>query len=97
MAITYSVTEAQAGLPSILRQAEDQPVIITRRDKTVGYILSPERFEAMLETMEIMANPEAMDAMTKLHEGQHLGASQGFRPVSRSRTKKASPPSAAPT
>lgn len=70
MAITYSVTEAQAGLPSILRQAEDQPVIITRRDKTVGYILSPERFEAMLETMEIMANPEAMDAIRDYKAGK---------------------------
>jgi PHD/YefM family antitoxin component YafN of YafNO toxin-antitoxin module len=70
MAITYSVTEAQAGLPSILRQAEDQPVIITRRDKTVGYILSPERFETMLETMEIMANPEAMDAIRNYKAGK---------------------------
>jgi len=63
MAITYSVTEAQAGLPSILREAEEQPVIITRRDKAVGYLLSPERFEAMLETMEIMSNPLAMQAI----------------------------------
>ena len=70
MAITYSVTEAQAGLPSILRQAEEQPVVITRRDKTVGYILSPERFEAMLETMEIMANPEAMDAIRDYKAGK---------------------------
>jgi antitoxin YefM len=70
MAITYSVTEAQAGLPSILRQAEEQPVIITRRDKAVGYLLSPERFEAMLETMEIMANPEAMDAIRNYKAGK---------------------------
>lgn len=70
MAITYSVTEAQAGLPSILRQAEEQPVVITRRDKTVGYILSPERFEAMLETMEIMANPKAMDAIRDYKAGK---------------------------
>jgi len=70
MAITYSVTEAQAGLPSILREAEEQTVIITRRDKTVGYILSPERFEALLETMEIMANPEAMDAIRDYKAGK---------------------------
>ena len=70
MVITYSVTEAQAGLPSILRQAEEQPVIITRRDKAVGYLLSPERFEAMLETMEIMANPEAMDAIRNYKAGK---------------------------
>ena len=70
MAITYSVTEAQAGLPSILREAEEQPVIITRRDKAVGYLLSPERFEAMLETMEIMSNPLAMDAIRDHKSGK---------------------------
>ena len=70
MAITYSVTEAQAGLPSILRQAEEQPVIITRRDKAVGYLLSPERFEAMMETMEIMSNPLAMEAIRDHKSGK---------------------------
>ena len=70
MAITYSVTEAQAGLPSILREAEEQPVIITRRDKAVGYLLSPERFEAMLETMEIMSNSLAMQAIRDHKSGK---------------------------
>jgi antitoxin YefM len=70
MAITYSVTEAQAGLPSILREAEEQPVIITRRDKAVGYLLSPERFEAMMETMEIMSNPLAMEAIRDHKSGK---------------------------
>ena len=70
MAITYSVTEAQAGLPSILREAEEQPVIITRRDKAVGYLLSPERFEAMLETMEIMSNPLALQAIRDHKSGK---------------------------
>ena len=70
MAITYSVTEAQAGLPSILREADEQPVIITRRDKAVGYLLSPERFEAMLETMEIMSNPLAMEAIRDHKSGK---------------------------
>jgi len=70
MAITYSVTEAQAGLPSILREAEEQPVIITRRDKAVGYLLSPERFEAMLETIEIMSNPLAMEAIRDHKSGK---------------------------
>ena len=59
----YSVEEAQVSLARILREAEEQTVIITRRNKTVGYLLSPERFEAMLETMEIMSNPLAMEAI----------------------------------
>ena len=65
-----SVEEAQVGLPRILREAEEQTVIITRRDKAVGYLLSPERFEAMLETMEIMSNPLAMQAIRDHKSGK---------------------------
>jgi PHD/YefM family antitoxin component YafN of YafNO toxin-antitoxin module len=70
MANQYSVEEAQMGLPRILREAKEQTVIITRRDKTVGYLLSPERFEAMLETMEIMSNPLAMEAIRDHKSGK---------------------------
>jgi antitoxin YefM len=58
------------GLPRILHEAKEQTVIITRRDKTVGYLLSPERFEAMLETMEIMSNPLAMEAIRDHKSGK---------------------------
>ncbi len=70
MATTYSITEAQAKFPAIVREAAEQPVIITRRDKVVGYLLSPERFEALLETMEILANPEAMKAIRDYETGK---------------------------
>jgi prevent-host-death family protein len=70
MATTYSVTEAQAKFPAVVREAAEQPVIITRRDKVVGYLLSPERFETLMETMEILANPEAMKAIRDAEEGK---------------------------
>ena len=70
MATTYSITEAQAKFPALVREAAEHPVVITRRDKVVGYLLSPERFEAILETMEILANPEAMKAIRDAEEGK---------------------------
>ena len=70
MANTYSITEAQAKFPSVVREAAEHPVVITRRDKVVGYLLSPERFEAILETMEILANPESMKAIRDAEEGK---------------------------
>lgn len=70
MATTYSVTEAQAKFPAVVREAAEQPVVITRHDKVVGYLLSPERFEAILETMEILANPDAMKAIRDAEEGR---------------------------
>ena len=51
MSVTYSITEAQARLPSSVKKAVDSPVIITRRDKGVGYLLFPERMEGIFETM----------------------------------------------
>ena len=70
MAIQYSVEEAQVKLSRILREAEEHIVVITRREKAVGYLLSPERFEAMLETMEIMSNPSAMEAIRNYKSGK---------------------------
>jgi prevent-host-death family protein len=70
MATTYSITEAQANFPAVVREAAEQPIVITRRDKVVGYLLSPERFEAILETMEVLANSEAMQAIRDAEAGK---------------------------
>ena len=70
MRTQYSVKETQVSLPRILREAEEQTVVITRRGKTVGYLLSAERFEAMLETMDIMSNPAAMEAIRDYKSGK---------------------------
>ncbi len=70
MTTQYSVQEAQVELPRILREAEEQTVVITQRGKAVAYLLSPERFEAMLETMDIMSNPAAMEAIRDYKSGK---------------------------
>jgi len=70
VADTYSISEAQAKFPALVKQAEDRPVVITRRDKVVGYLLSPERMDAILETMEILANPKAMKAIRDAEAGK---------------------------
>jgi len=64
MKSTYTVSEAQAGLPRLLKQAEKgQAVCIRRYNEPVAYVLSQERMEAIAETMEILANPSAMKAI----------------------------------
>jgi antitoxin YefM len=72
MKSTYSVTEAQAALPRLLREATatERPVAITRRDETVAFIVPRERMEAILETMELLANPDAMAAIRADREGK---------------------------
>jgi len=70
MGSTYSITDAQARFPALVREAAGRTVTITRRDRVVGYLVSPERFEAMIETLEILANPQAMAAVRNAETGK---------------------------
>jgi len=61
MSSTYSVAQAQSQLPSLIKKAErGQPIGIRRRNETVAFLLSRERMEAIVETLEVLANPEAV-------------------------------------
>jgi len=68
MKTTLSVTEAQTKL---LRLVESKETITLRqREETVAFIVPRERMEALLETMEIMANPAAMRAIRRDQSGK---------------------------
>jgi len=68
---TYTVTAAQSQLPSLIREAEKgRPIAIRRHDQTVAYIVSQERLEAIVETMEILANPAARRAIDRHRTGK---------------------------
>ena len=61
---TYSVTQAQSQLPQLLRQAESGMLVgIARRDETVAYLVSRDYLEAIVETLEVLANPDAQKAI----------------------------------
>jgi PHD/YefM family antitoxin component YafN of YafNO toxin-antitoxin module len=65
------VTAAQSQLPRLIRRAESgRSIAIRRRDQTVAYILSQERLEAMVETMELLANPAARKAIEDHRRGR---------------------------
>lgn len=75
---TYTITSAQTQLPRLVREAEQgRPIAIRRRDNTVAYIVSKERLEAIVETMEILANPEARKAID-----EHRASKTRFAPLS---------------
>jgi prevent-host-death family protein len=68
---TYSVTQAQAALPRLLREAGEGDLVgITRRDETVAYLVSRDHFEAIVETMELLANPRARKAIAEHRRGK---------------------------
>ena len=67
---TYNVARAQANFTRLLKEAEEKPIAITRHDETVAYILSAERMEAIIETLEIMGNAEAVKAIREHQAGK---------------------------
>jgi prevent-host-death family protein len=64
---TYTISRAQNQFPRVVREAADGAIAITRHDETVAYVVSRDRMEAILETMEILAHPDAMRAL-RAHE-----------------------------
>jgi antitoxin YefM len=70
MKTTYSVTQAQAKLPTVLRECVHGTITITKRDEAVAYVVSRERMETLIETMEILANPKAMEVLRKDRAGK---------------------------
>ena len=70
MKTTYTVTQAQAKLPTVLRECSKHTITITRRDEPVAYVISRDKLEALFETMELLANPRAMKALRDAREGR---------------------------
>lgn len=66
----YSITQAQHQFPGVVREsAEGGAIAITRHDEIVAYVVSRERMDAIVETMEILANPKAMKALREFETG----------------------------
>jgi antitoxin YefM len=64
MASTYSITKGQAEFPQVVKKARAGEVCtITHRDEPVAFVIGKERMTALVETMEILANPAAMQAI----------------------------------
>ena len=65
-----TVTQTQAQLPKLLRElAETGAYTVERRGKIAAFILSPDRMEAIIETIEILGNRSAMEAIRAYEQG----------------------------
>ncbi len=68
MKATLDVTQAQAQLSKLLRSK--QTFALSQHGRTVAFVVPRGRMEAILETMEILANPKAMAAIRRDHSGK---------------------------
>ena len=71
MSSTVTVAELQAQASRCIREAEKQgAVTIARQGRTVAILISRERMEAIIETLEIMGQPQAMKAIRRYQAGK---------------------------
>lgn len=68
---TYSISKGQSQFPELVRTAQAVGVAaITRHDQPVAYLVSRERWESMLETMELLADPGFQKQRARLAAGK---------------------------
>ena len=71
MKSTVSISEGQDTFPSMVKAAERGRVFtVTRHDEPVACVFSHERMSAIVETLEIMGNPAAMQAIADYEAGK---------------------------
>ena len=63
-----TVTEAQSNFPKLCR--EGRRVLVTKRDRPVSVLLPIEDYEAMMETMDLLSNPQAMKVLRAAKAGK---------------------------
>jgi PHD/YefM family antitoxin component YafN of YafNO toxin-antitoxin module len=64
---TYNMKEAQAGLTQLCRSGKR--FVIANRNRPVVVAMPVEDFEALLETLDVLADPAAMKAVHSARKG----------------------------
>jgi antitoxin YefM len=69
------VTEAKNRLLHLIREIDekDEVLIITRGGVPVAVMLSPERYEGLLETIEVLVDRQAMQSLRRSIEDSQEG------------------------
>ena len=65
---TYNIKEAQAGLPMLCRSGKR--FVIANRNHPVMVAMPVEDFEALMETLDVLADPAAMTAIESARKGK---------------------------
>ena len=65
---TYNIKEAQASLPKLCRSGKR--FVIANRNQPVVVAMPIEDFEALIETLDVLGDPKAMEAIHAAREGK---------------------------
>lgn len=69
---TYTVTQAQSKLPGLVREVNEGATAygISVHDTVKAYLVSRDRMEAIMETLEVLSNPDALQAVREYKDGK---------------------------
>lgn len=68
---TVSITELQDQAPQVIKRAEKNgSVAVCRHGRTVAFVVSRERMEAILETLEVVADKKMMKSIRDYESGK---------------------------
>ena len=71
MKSSYSIAAGQKNFPEVVAASEKgEPIPIERHGETVAYVISKDRFDAVLETMELLSNQEFVDTLRTYEAGK---------------------------
>ena len=68
---TVTISELQDQAPQVVKRAErNGSVAVSRHGRTVAFVVSRERMEAILETLEIVADKKVMKSIRDYELGK---------------------------
>ncbi|MDQ3720228.1 MAG: type II toxin-antitoxin system Phd/YefM family antitoxin [Actinomycetota bacterium] len=75
MAKTVPFTEARARLTELLDEVNErhEHVVITRNGRPAGVVLSSDEYEALAETLDVLEDDEALEALRASEEDVRAG------------------------
>ena len=69
------VTSARRNLMKLLKEIEGNgdPLVITKDGKAAGILMSPEEYESLVETSEILGDKKLLKSLQRAQEDFHKG------------------------
>ena len=86
MVNTMSMKELRPELPNVIEQIDSKldRFVITKRGKPVAVMMSIDDYESLMETLDILADPQAMAGIRKGQEDIRKGKVRSWQEVKRS-------------
>ena len=86
MTNTISMKELRPELPRVIEQIDSKldRYVITKRGKPVVVMISIDDYESLVETLDILADPQAMAGIRKGEEDIRKGKTRSWQEVKRS-------------